>query len=324
VVQNALGKIALTPLALIGWVYALAPDWGREALAGGLAVILRLFKIRHGVVDQNLHIAFPGESPAAVEKRAHLKHEADRHLAFLFFEMCLVMGPFSAMPFFVRHRTTFLGIENWKNAHAGGHGTLILSSHIGCWEVMAAAGAMQGMDAVIVTKRIKPAWLHDWIEKGRKRCGVAGAYEPKTLQTVLRALPRGASVGFVLDQYAGSPIGVRVPLFGVPVGTANVVATLAKRTGAPVLPVVNWRDRSGRFVVDLGPALQWKNAAEPGLSEEAIHHRELAVNTAHYVSILEKHILDHPEQWLWIHRRFKGDLSPLRPEEWNQPRLRKG
>ena len=323
-VKDTLGKIILIPLTLMGWTYALSPDFVRESAVGLLTLILKWIGWRHAIVDQNLKIAFPGESFEIVEKRKKIKRASDRHLAFLFFEICMVMGPWSAMPFFIRHRSKLTGFENWEKAYAQNKGVLFISSHVGSWEVMAAQGAFSGMDAVIVTKRLKPAWLHDWIEKGRLRCGVKGAYEPKTLQTVLKHLARNGTVGFVLDQYAGPPIGVRVPLFGVPVGTANVVSTLAKRTGAPVLSVVNWRDYGGRFTVDVSPALEWKTlATDATVTEEDRHHRELALNTAHYVSILERHILNHSDQWLWIHRRFKGDLSPLRSDEWNRPRLRK-
>jgi len=75
--------------------------------------------------------------------------------------------------------------------------------------------------------------------------------EGGTLKDVLRHLSKNGTVGFVMDQYSGPPVGVRVPVFGVPVGTPAVIATLAKRTGAVVLPAVNYRLPDGRFVTEI-------------------------------------------------------------------------
>ena len=130
-------------------------------------------------------------------------------------------------------------------------------------------------------------------------------------------LKKQGTVGFVLDQYAGPPVGTRVPVFGIPVGTPSVVAALVKRTGARVLPVVSFREPSGRHRVQIRPAIEWKS--EP--NQDAQY--ELGLNTAYYASILEKDIYAHPEQWLWTHRRFKGDLSPLREGEWSEGRTRR-
>jgi len=182
--------------------------------------------------------------------------------------------------------------------------------------VMAASGVLIAQaDLLLVTKRIQPDWLHQAIEKGRKSYGVTGAYEPKTLQKILTHLKKEkAAVGLVLDQYVGPPVGVRIPFFGVPVGTASMVAALAKRTGAVVLPVENFRKPDGRWQVTIGSALPWEF--------EENHHYELAINTQAFQKGVEQSIFQHPEQWLWVHRRFKGDLSPLKEGEWYQSRTR--
>ena len=101
---------------------------------------------------------------------------------------------------------------------------------------------------MIVTKRLKPSWIHEAVERGRSRCHYKATYEPRTMKDVLRHLKSGETVGFVMDQYSGPPVGIRVPVFGVPVGTPAAIATLAKRTGAPVIPVVSYRLEDGRYV----------------------------------------------------------------------------
>jgi KDO2-lipid IV(A) lauroyltransferase len=183
---------------------------------------------------------------------------------------------------------------------------------------MAASGIqIPGLRILLVTKHLKPEWLHRAIERARARCQVSATYEPKTLRDVLRHLKAGQVVGFVLDQYAGAPVGMRVPVFGIPVGTTTAVAMLAKRTGAPVLPIVNYRLPGGDYRVDIRPPLAWE------LSPTEDADEEIGINTAHYAAVLEKDIYAHPEQWLWSHRRFKGDLSPLRPNEWYEGRPRR-
>jgi KDO2-lipid IV(A) lauroyltransferase len=280
---------------------------------------LRCFALRAAIVRSNLKIAYP-EDP---EKWRSLYRQGYRHLGRLLLELLMVLG-FSGkgettappMKKFVEKNSTYEGLEHWLEARSRGRGVLFLSSHVGNWEVMVATGGhLCQIDLMMVTKRIKPAWLHRAIEQGRFQCGVRATYEPKTLKDVLRHLKSNGTVGFVLDQFAGAPIGVRVPLFGVPVGTPNMLATLAKRTGAVVVPVLNYRLPDGKFHSVIERGLEWKTHEDP--------QYELALNTAYYTQTLERHIRAHPDQWLWVHRRFKGNLSDLRPGEWNEGRARK-
>jgi KDO2-lipid IV(A) lauroyltransferase len=262
-------------------------------------------------VRQNLGIAYGGGTPDAEREQARLFRESYASFGRLVFEILYLLGP---MKRFVRHAGDLRGAEHWDEAKRQGRGVIFLSSHVGNWEVMAATGAVHGgMDILLVTKHLKPEWFHRAIEEGRRRCGVRATYEPRTFKDVLGHLKKNGTVGIVLDQYSGPPVGVRVPVFGQPVGTSTVVAMLAKRTGAVVLPVTNFKDGSKR-VVQVEPPVEWVRNDDPNL--------ELALNTAEYARVLERHIRSHPEEWLWIHRRFKGDLAPLREGEWKAGRPR--
>jgi len=312
VFTTIISKIALLILVSIGWFYALSPKFLRYTMASFVGFFPYIFKMRRAVIKQNLQFAFPDDQ----QKQSYLLKKAYRHLGFLFFEVAMVLTRFGAMSYFVKKNVKIIGLEHWKEALKKEKGIIFLSSHIGSWEIMAAAGASSGIDTVIVTKRIKPAWLHEALERGRLKFGVRAAYEPKTLSTVLKQLAKKQTVGFVLDQYAGPPIGIRVPLFGIPVGTAGALAAVAKRTGAIVLPTVNYRDWGGDFILEIQSPVQVKEPIQEGI-------QEVAQLTALYVSYLEKHIYAHPDQWLWTHRRFKGDLSPIRKDEWNESRARR-
>ncbi len=289
-----MGKIFLAGLKFLGWVYYYQPYFLKKSWGKLLGFFLRALRLRASVVRKNLDIAFP-KDPLI---KNDLFKAAYFHLATLFFEVLMLFGP---LPYFIRKKVRVIGMENWKKITAKGQGVFFVSSHVGNWEIMAAIAYHYEMDLMLVTKKLKPAWLHHAIEDARARLGVKAAYEPKTLKDIFAHLKKGGAVGFVLDQYTGPPVSVRVPFFGVPVGTSAVLATLVKRTGAPVLPVVNYRDAKGGHVIEIGAPLEW-------ISRENID-TEIVANTAHYVSILETHVRAHPEQWLWIHNRFKGDLS---------------
>lgn len=306
-------------IAVVGWLYYYMPPLFRQAAGRGLGFCLRVSKLRSKVIIDNLNIGYPGGPKHRTDKLFNSSYE---HLGHLSLEIMMLLGP---MKKFVSKWVDLTGVKHWREAKEAGRGVIFLASHVGNWEIMAASGGVQaGIDIMLVTKHLQPEWLHQAIEQGRAKCGVRATYEPRTLRDVLSHLKKNGTVGFVLDQYAGPPVGVRVPFFGVPVGTNAVIATLVRRTGAVLLPVVNHRERDGRIKVEIGEPLQWisETQTEKTLDEEQLTNLEIAKNTAHYACVLEKHVRLYAEQWLWIHRRFKGDLSPLKESEWQQGRAR--
>ncbi len=284
------------------------------ALGGWIGALLCWIGFRRRVVVENLKLAYPGDTLEFTQARSQVERAAYRHVGRLFLEIAILFAPGKMWRRFCERWVELRGRHHWELAHAQGRGVVFLSSHVGNWEAMAAAGALAGIDLWIVTKLLKPQWIHKKIERSRASIGVHGAYEPRTLRDVLRVLRHGGTVGFVLDQYTGPPVGVRVPYFGVTVGTSLALATVVKRTGALVLPVVNTRTPEGRLVTEIRAPLQWQAEDHPD--------RELAVNTARFVECVEADVRANPEQWLWTHRRFKGDLSPLRDGEWEAGRAR--
>lgn len=303
---NALAKYSVVLLVrLIAESYRILPRSFQLALGSALGSLLLKLGYRRKVVDSNIDRAFPGGVPQGFVARAY------QELGKLFLEILILLG---SMNRFAKKFATLHGKSHWNEAKTKGKGVIMLSSHVGNWEVMSACGGLNQLDLLMVTKHLKPEWVHQAIEQGRKKSGVLGTYEPRTLKDVLAHLKKNGTVGFVLDQYSGPPVGVRVPFFGVPVGTATIVAMLAKRTGATILPVTNRRLRDGSFDVRIEGPVEWISDADS--------NRELALNTARYAEIVEKHVRSNPEQWLWVHRRFKGDLSPLREREWSEGRPR--
>ncbi len=319
--------LILPLIQALAWMHYYSPPSMKRRYARGLAWVMDHWGLRKKVIRQNLEIAYSCQAVGA--RDFDQIHPTQRmrnfyiHLAWIVFEILYLFGP---MKKFVMTRSQLKGLEHWQKALERGKGVLFLANHIGNWEVMAATGALQGrLEVLLVTKHLKPEWLHRAIEAGRKSCGVKGTYEPRTMKEILAALKRNQTVGIVLDQYAGPPIGVRVPFFGKWVGTSSVVAILAKRTGAVVLPVNNRRLSDGSFEVEIEPPMEWEatSPVEGGNDADTVAW-EIAWNTQKYTHWIEKSILANPDQWLWIHRRFKGELGPLRDREWLEKRPRTG
>ncbi len=306
--------VLLNLLVLLGTLAALMPRAWTLALGAGLGRILRSLGWRRKLIGSNLLMAYPGATDELRTERDRLERGFFDHFGRLVLEILIILSP--RWRDWVSSNVVMHGVEHWKQANSLGRGVLFVSNHLGNWEAMAAGMAQAGADVLIVTKHLKPEWLHQRMAAGRSSSGVRGTYEPKTLRDVLAHLKKGGTVGFVIDQYAGPPIGIRVPFFGVPVGTLSAPAVVARRTGAAVLPVHNYRDDSGRLHVFVGPSFEGFSEGKDGA------HRELASRLALWVSETEKSVRQHPSQWLWSHRRFKGDLSPLAPEEWDSPRER--
>ena len=297
-------------LRYLNYFYFIQPRKIQLFWGSALGFVLRMIRLRASTVCANLALVFPDDKA----KQKQIFQASYAHLGTLIFEILLVLG---GMKKFVAKYVDFTGLEHLKKAQAEGRGVIFLASHLGNWEIMAAVGGVLAeANLLLVTKHLRPEWMHEAIEKGRAQYNVLATYEPKTVKAILSHLKKNGTVGIVLDQYAGAPIGVRVPFLGIPVGTSLGLATLVKRTGAIVLPVENYREPNGRWRVSVHPPLGWIQGPKVSLQHE------LALNTACYINWIEKRILAHPDQWLWTHKRFKGDLSPLREGEWDQIRAR--
>jgi KDO2-lipid IV(A) lauroyltransferase len=290
--------LALIFLKFIGWFLSCFPRKFFVLLGKGLGKILHHFQFRTAVAEGNLKIAFPYLN--ADQRKLFLK-DFYSELGVMFLEM---LGSFFQFRRFVEKISDVEGHENLRNALKEGKGVFVMTAHLGNWEVLCATGPLFFQTSVtMVTKVLKPEWFHRAVVLTREMLGVKMACEPKTMQSILRALKKNEIVGFVMDQYTGAPVGARVPFFGVPVGSHTALATLALRTGAPVVPAIGVRKPDGRYLIRFEPAFHT-------LTDE---NHEVAVlkNTAQYVKRTEAWIKEFPLQWMWVHRRWKGDLSPL-------------
>jgi Kdo2-lipid IVA lauroyltransferase/acyltransferase len=294
--------LALSALKLLALLLFVMPRAVFMALGKTIGAIARFSGFRLPIVRGNIDLAFPEWSQ---EQREALLKQSYQELGVLFLELLRLFFKFDR---FVERNCFVEGKEHLQAALKAGRGVLVLTSHLGNWEVLAASGpVLVGTPVTMVTKRLKPAWLNRVFEITRSLLGVRMAFEPKTMPEILRALKKNEAVGFVMDQYAGAPVGARVPFFGKAVGSHTALATLALRTGAPVVPAFAARQPGGRYLIRFEPALCLVERGDPDAT--------VVGNTALFVRHIEAWIRLYPAQWLWIHRRWKGDLSPLPSEK---------
>jgi len=265
------------------------------ALLGRLALFL--MPRRRRITRDNIRHCLPELSEAEREK---LFRDNCEHLGVLALELLHMLSPFPGhYREYVKRVARLEGFHHWRRADAKRKGVLCVSAHLANWELMAGAGAMAGIPITMVTRHLKPEWLHRKIEAARRSVKVKAAYLPDTMPAVIRALRKAESVGFVLDQYAHPPVGVRVPFFGVEVDTLGAVPPLALRYGTPIIPARQVREKNGFVRILLEPEFDLGDARENAIQ-----------GTAVLAAMVERWIRANPAQWLWAHRRFKNVTWP--------------
>jgi KDO2-lipid IV(A) lauroyltransferase len=290
-VNPILALLLRVPTHGLGLFVAALPRSWECALGRFLGrVAMRVDPKRRKIAEENIRRCLPELGPKGWKKLLRANYE---HYGVLVLELAHMFTPLEGhWPAYVKRVTRVEGLrENWDGPHARGKGELFCSAHLANWEFAAAAGALGGMGVTIVTRKLKPQWLHEWMEKVRLSAGVQCAYQPRTVPTVMKRLRDGEGVVFVMDQYMPPPMGEPTRFFGVMVDTLAAIAPLARRTGAAILPVRQIRERNGlvRILVDPEVALSDDDKAD---------NQRLA-------DMVESWIRAVPGQWLWAHRRFK-------------------
>jgi KDO2-lipid IV(A) lauroyltransferase len=253
--------------------------------------------VRRGVVLENLRRAF-GESLSDED----IKRLAQAHYAHLL----RLGGEFFRFPWRSRaEQAAMVRVENVaaiRAALARGRGILVLTGHFGNWTVSTAAGIRQFPEARgrfhFVRRPHRPRWLDALITRRFQRAGFGVLSKRGSLDVMVERLAAGDIIVFPFDQHADRKDGIRVELFGHPAGTFRSPAIIALATGAAVVPAASWREPDGRHVLRFEDPLPVIECEDVG---EAIRRNTLAYNAA-----LEGMILRHPEQWWWVHRRWKG------------------
>ncbi len=184
------------------------------------------------------------------------------------------------------------GLENFQNAMARGRGVLVATAHLGNWELSAFAHALMTAPMHIVVRPLDNALIDALVERRRALSGNWIIEKREAAREILRALKSGAAVGILIDQNTSVEEGVFVDFFGKKACAGSAFAKLAHHSGAAVVPgFALWSDEEGRYVLRFDPAIEMTGDVQE--DTQRIHRH------------LENVILQHADQYLWIHRRWK-------------------
>lgn len=263
----------------------------RAGLAvGWLAQLILPHLRRHAEI--NLRLAFPELDQRA---RTEIGRGVFRNLGRL-------LGEISQFPRYncnnISSIVAYSGLENYLEAKAQGRGVILLTGHIGAWELSVYAHSIYGHPMSFLARRVDNPLVERLADSYRGRSGNRSIDKKKSAREIIKTLKAGGVVGILADLNSTREEGVFCDFFGIQACTTAGIATLALRTGAVVLP--------GYLVWDERERIHRLHFEKPIAAIDTGNHQEdVIANTAQYAKTLESIIRRYPDQWLWIHRRWR-------------------
>lgn len=269
----------------------------RAAVATGRAAGRVAHKVASGLRrtgETNLRLAFP-----EMDER-----ERERLLRASFDNLGRLLGEFSqfprATPESLRALVEYdeVGLKHLREAEADGRGVIFLTAHLGAWEFLSFAWSALEYPISFLVRPIDNARVEELIEGIRTRYGNTAINKKMAARQALRVLREGGTLGILADLNTHPNEGVFVPFFGHLACTTSGVATLALRTNSIVIPTCAvWDERRGRFFFHGDPPV--------ALVRTGDDRKDIETNTANFAAAIERMIRAYPEQWLWIHKRWR-------------------
>jgi len=197
----------------------------------------------------------------------------------------------------------FDGLEPLQREHAAGRGTVYVSAHFGNWEMQAIVYPwLSGRTIGMIARALDNPALDARLCALRGKSGSAVYYKKRALQQVLRRLRDGGDVAILVDQNVQEDDGIFVDFFGRKAATTTVAAALAVKTGCMVVPCYAELGADGRYHAVCEPPIEWTPTGD--------RDADIAHLTQRMTTIIEGWIRRRPEQWLWMHRRWKTQPKP--------------
>jgi KDO2-lipid IV(A) lauroyltransferase len=241
---------------------------------------------------RNLAMAFPEKTAA----------ERERILRGVYRSLGWQIGEFCKMSGYTREQASqfirYDGLERYLAARDKGRGVLVVTAHLGAWELSSFYHSLMGYPMSMVIRRLDNPRIDAFVNGIRALHGNRTLHKDDFARGLLAAMRRGETVGILMDTNMTPPQGVFVPFFGIDACTASGLARVAMRTGAAVLPgFLAWEEAERKYILHFGGELELERTGD----EEG----DIVANTALFTATLEKYIRRYPEQWLWVHRRWK-------------------
>ena len=261
------------------------------AIALAQLVYLLHFRLRH-VGLKNLALAFPEKTK---RERARILRGEFTSLGRQLAEVCHFP---KYTPENVGQVIVYDGFENYERAYARGKGVLFLTAHFGGWELSAFAHSIHGHPLHVVMRPMDNMYLNRMIQQYRTMHGNTAVDKDDFIRGLLAAMKKGEVVGILMDTNMTPPQGIFVDYFGIPACTASGLARIALRTDAAVIPTFTiWDPVLRKYRLRFDPAVDLIHTDD--------NEADITVNTQLFTKIIEDYVRKYPDQWLWVHRRWK-------------------
>jgi KDO2-lipid IV(A) lauroyltransferase len=244
--------------------------------------------------ERNLEIAFPEMS----------KPERRRLVRGCFDSLGRLLGEFSQFPRATPEKLRRLveydqvGLAHLREAEKNHRGVIFLTGHIGAWELLSFGWSALEYPISFLVRPIDNPRIEELIEKVRTRFGNRAIDKKVAARQALRVLREGGTLGILSDLNTQPHEGVFVPFFGRLACTTAGIATLALKTDAVVIPTVAIWDKTRRRYFFHGDS-------PVELVRTGDHKQDIEINTARFAAAIERLVRLYPDQWLWIHKRWK-------------------
>lgn len=254
-----------------------------------------LFKVRRKVILDNLKIAYPEWSDL---ERQHVGRESVYNMGRNFSEFFMIPGISQA---WIKKNVVVHGAEFVEQAKTKKKGIFFLTLHLGHGDMAANIINLNHCDFYIITKVFKNKFFNDlWFSiRGAHGVKYIDAHGPNNAFEILKALKKNSGIAFVVDQYMGKPYGILTRFFGKNTGTAYGLGLFYQKTKSPVVPVYTYEGEDKKMHLVFEPMMDLEHL----LGEDKDQNTKQL--TQAFCDKLEQIIRKHPEQWMWVHRRWK-------------------
>jgi KDO2-lipid IV(A) lauroyltransferase len=264
-----------------------------RAFAIGIAQLVYLLHFRLRQVGmRNLEMVFPEKS----------LNERRRILLGVFTSLGRQLAELSQFPRYTAQNVddvvVYDGLENYERAYARGKGVLFLTAHFGGWELSAFAHSLHGHWLHVVMRPMDNPYLDRLLQSYRTMHGNKVVPKDDFVRGLLAAMRAGETVGILMDTNMTPPQGVFVDFFGIPACTASGLARMALRTDAAIVPGFTiWDEALGKYRLRFDPPIELVRTGDL--------EADIVANTQKFNNVIEEYVRQYPEQWLWVHRRWK-------------------
>lgn len=288
-------------VSAVTWLLGLLPRGAALAVGRGLGRLWGDLDRRHvRVALDNLGHAFPHWDEA---RRLRTARGVYAHFGQILFDILWLS---ERPPETVLSVVDVEGRQHVERAAAAGRGTVLVTAHLGNWEAHGVAHGLLFGPLGLVARPLDNPRLDARLCAFRRRSGNPVIYKQRALVQVLRILRSGGGVAILIDQNVQEGDGIFVDFFGRLAATTTVAAALAVKTGCALVPVRVRLGGDGRYRAGYEPAVKWIPSGD--------RQRDIAHLTQVLTHRIEAWVREAPEQWLWIHRRWKTQPGAARTE----------